>query len=698
MCAHDGPATAVACGMNGLVLSGGADHTVRAWHVTEHAIIPIARLTGVSGTVTDIAVAHSGRWAVASQLGGGLVFWRLEELAPLRDAALADESANRYDKRAPPTDLPAIEPALICTGTNTTWSCATTRDGRWLATGSADGHLRYWRVRARRHRQQRGDVHHDRRVEHVMADTRIGADVVGDSLILTLVADIAAHDDAVRAVAVTPDGALLATAGQDESLQLHQVDVLEAGGLANDDDDDSQAARPIAQLRFLESRGGDRDTLASLAFKSDGSALLAAGWDGCLYDYTIYRHRGQPELSHSGQRRFVARNGLWTVAVSADGAYVAAGGETGRIRVDGHQLDVNQTTLRHGDLVWDLAFAPDAAWLMSASVDGTLLRSQLRLSRDGYVLIAGSALLGEAVESELASQPGAFQHERLRELSAQDAIRALNNDELDVFISPRALGISDLSGGAAEHVVEVPLGHDALAVIANTRNGWLESISIEELAQLLSSRHALKWHDLRDAWPTRRVQIVLSTSNSPLGVVAAALLEDDQRLDTSRAYDLNSQRKVAETVAEMLLDSVGIVSLATAQSVEGVRIVPVDFGAGAVMPDRESIASGGYERMTYPLFMYVNHVTAVKPGVWTVVHLLHNGPAGADDRSDQDDGSAHDETTDKPPTDRTAGLIPLSDVIWRRALAHLRHRIVGPRYALAPDLESAYQDPADFAD
>ncbi|HEV2373673.1 MAG TPA: NB-ARC domain-containing protein [Streptosporangiaceae bacterium] len=187
----------------------------------------------------------------------------------------------------------------------------------------------------------------------------------------------------VTAVAVSPDGDWLATGSKDRGVLIWDAATgVKRLGLSHHDatesltasgstrTDSSSAWRTVRALvkavreLVLVARGGNWVTTVAIA--PDGAWLAAGGLDGTvrIWDVTSGRQRAT----------FNGNAGpVMAMAVGPDGRWLATAFSDGLVRVWDVAAEKEQAVLSgHGGWVTALAVVPDGSWLAAASSDGTV--------------------------------------------------------------------------------------------------------------------------------------------------------------------------------------------------------------------------------------------------------------------------------------------------------------------------------------
>jgi WD40 repeat protein len=331
---HAGFVRALAYSKDGRVLaSASRDETVRLWQLT-HRRARGATLGGHKGPIHQVAYSPRGDLLVSADRDGFLHFW---------------DPARRVHRFAPQQAHRDVVFGLLFS-----------QDGKSLLSGGRDGRLIHWQLsdRASPRRfmtqsKQWGGIY----ALAVTPDGKTAISGGGDGTLQRWSLEAGkpprpldeatnAHSSPVFAMALSVDGQLLASAGRDGRILLHDA-------------------------RKMERRGdiaGHKKAVYSLAFSGDGSRLASASGDGHVMIWDVKsRSLLLPPLS--GHRRWVL-----SVAFSPDGKLLASGGSDGSVRFwraqNGRALGV--PLYAHQDWVYSLAFSPDGRLLATGSGDRTL--------------------------------------------------------------------------------------------------------------------------------------------------------------------------------------------------------------------------------------------------------------------------------------------------------------------------------------
>ncbi|CAM3905065.1 AAA family ATPase [Kibdelosporangium persicum] len=188
-------------------------------------------------------------------------------------------------------------------------------------------------------------------------------------------APLTGHSSWVSTAVFSPDGRTLVTAGDDETLRLWDVS-------------DPRNPEPLGAP--VDGRGG---TIYQVAFSADGNTFAAANEDATVRLWDV-RDRGNP--APAGEPLTGASGPVRTVAFSPDSAKVVAGSNDGTVRSwtlgePGRPVSPGWAVQAHSATVHSVAFSPDGRLVASG---GDKVVRLWRVGNDQALEEVGQALVG----------------------------------------------------------------------------------------------------------------------------------------------------------------------------------------------------------------------------------------------------------------------------------------------------------------
>jgi phosphate transport system substrate-binding protein len=212
--------------------------------------------------------------------------------------------------------------------------------------------------------------------------------------------------------------------------------------------------------------------------------------------------------------------------------------------------------------------------------------------------------------------------------------------------------------------IELPIAYDGLAIIANPRNTWVDTMTVAELKRLWSPEaqgKITRWSQVRAGWPDREIHLFgAGVDSGTYDYFTSAIVgtEGTSRGDFTSSEDDNVIVQGIST-DELALGFFGYAYYEANQS--KLKLVPVDDGddtngKGAIAPSVDTVKNGTYQPLSRPIFIYVARKAVERPEVRAFIDFyLTQGPALV----------------------REVGYVPLGDSGYRLASDRFSSRTLG---------------------
>ncbi|MFT3801611.1 MAG: hypothetical protein QM766_10365 [Burkholderiaceae bacterium] len=410
MARHVGAVKALAFSPSGkFIVSGGDDRTLRVWNAEDGTYLG-ALLGEHNAPVSAIAFHPDGRYLVSASEDSTLRVWNIESRRQVGEPLAGHTGAVRsvafrpdgnllvsagedrtivlWEPKDPPDpDGPEYGVAKVLSEHSSGICCvAFLADRLGLASGAWDGELRAWDTVAAAAGGGPFEAY-SRGLQSIAVarDGRVASGSDGGGIALWDLAATASR---------TLDGPGDAAGGARTSVT----------GAASPASTSAPASTPAP-----ESTSAPASTpapfVSSVAISRSGNRIAAGSWDRIVRVWDV-DPSGCPDVAPPGCPRWrvdlQAPVKIWSVALSADGNRVAAGGDDGVVRLwdiaSGQQIASSERL--HSSMIWSIAFDPQGRRLASASQDGTI-----RLWRIGAASGAGGRAI-EAIDPPLTGHDG----------------------------------------------------------------------------------------------------------------------------------------------------------------------------------------------------------------------------------------------------------------------------------------------------
>jgi len=205
---------------------------------------------------------------------------------------------------------------------------------------------------------------------------------------------------------------------------------------------------------------------------------------------------------------------------------------------------------------------------------------------------------GITVTNGISGTGGGFERFTIGEIPIANASRPIADDEVAL---------------AAENGIDYyrfDVAYDGISIVVSAENEFIESLTVEQLAQLWSADGGVtNWSDLDPSFPDEPVELYGPGADSgTFDFFNEEVLGEDVAVRTD--YNPSEDDNVLVEGVVGSPNALGYFGYAYYEAnAEALRLVPIDNGNGPVEPSVETIGDGTYAPLSRPLFIYVNAET-----------------------------------------------------------------------------------------
>jgi phosphate transport system substrate-binding protein len=267
------------------------------------------------------------------------------------------------------------------------------------------------------------------------------------------------------------------------------------------------------------------------------------------------------------------------------------------------------------------------ATVMVASVSAVLSQGSSEIQIDGSSTVFPiseamaeefqAANPGTRVTVGVSGTGGGFSRFCAGETAISNASRPIKEEEIAAC---EAAGIE---------YIELPVAYDALTVVVNPENNWVDSLTVEELQTMwepAAEGTITSWSQVREGFPDQPLNLYgPGTDSGTFDYFTEAIVGDsgESRTDFTASEDDNVLVQGVASDANAL----GYFGLAYYEAnTSRLKAVPIDGGNGPVLPSREAVENGTYTPLSRPMFIYINAEAAQRPEVQQFVQFHLQNP------------------------------------------------------------------------
>jgi len=196
--------------------------------------------------------------------------------------------------------------------------------------------------------------------------------------------------------------------------------------------------------------------------------------------------------------------------------------------------------------------------------------------------------------------------------------------EIDVADASRVVKQGELDACAANGIelIELPVAADALPVVVNSGNDFVQCVTVEELNAIWAPDSTVsRWSDVRPEWPDEEIALFGPGTDSGTFEYFTEAVNGEAGAIRTDFFPSEDDNVLVQGIQSDPF-AMGYFGFAYyAENSGRVKALQVDSGDGCVEPSAANIESNTYTPLSRPLFVYVSAVAAERPEVQEFVRF-----------------------------------------------------------------------------
>ena len=189
------------------------------------------------------------------------------------------------------------------------------------------------------------------------------------------------------------------------------------------------------------------------------------------------------------------------------------------------------------------------------------------------------------------------------------------NGETDINNASRPIQVDEMAAckEAGVAYIELPVAFDALTVVVNPANDWLDTLTTEDLAKIWSPEAEGKitnWNQVRPSFPDQPLNLYAPGEDSGTFDYFTEAIVGEAGVSRSDVIESEDDDVLVKGVSQDP-NALGYFGLSYyEQRANDMKAIAIDSGDGAVLPSVETVEQAQYQPLARPLFIYVNAAAA----------------------------------------------------------------------------------------